>query len=171
MLALSACGNALKRDTAEHSQAAANDSMPAAGGVSDGQEPAREERDAQDPKQPGQGNVAGAVPAHPCRLQRGESLAFGPMRALGTEPFWAARIEGRCVTYMTPENQGGTRVWTQFSGTAQHGRWTGALGGRPFELRTRPEQDCSDGMSDKRYPMGATVMADGKEMRGCAERL
>jgi uncharacterized membrane protein len=105
----------------------------------------------------------------PCFMQDGQRLLAQPLRAIGTEPFWAARIEGRCVTYSHPEDQKGTRVWTQFTPTPQGGLWTGALGGRPFELRTRAAPGCSDGMSDKIYPVAVEILVHGERRKGCAE--
>jgi len=105
-----------------------------------------------------------------CIVQDGQRLAENALHAIGTEPFWAADVEGRCVTYSTPENQAGTRVWTHFEGTTQSGNWTGALDGKPFVMTTRPQRDCSDGMSDKVYPIAVTLKVRGEERRGCAER-
>jgi uncharacterized membrane protein len=113
---------------------------------------------------------AGAPPAA-CITQDGRKIAATRLRAVGTEPFWGARIEGRCVTYSHPEDQSGTRVWTRFSGSAAPGTWTGALGGKPFVLRTRPQAACSDGMSDRRYPIEVLLTVGGEERQGCAERL
>ena len=108
----------------------------------------------------------------PCLMQGSDRLAIEPFRALGTEPFWSARVEGRCVTYSTPEDQQGTRVWTRYSpGANGGGTWAGRLDGKPFELRTRAEPGCSDGMSDKSYPMAAELTVDGEQRRGCAEPL
>ena len=56
--------------------------------------------------------------ASACLMQDGEHLSVKSLRAVGTEPFWGARIEGRCVTYSHPENQQGTRVWTQYTATS-----------------------------------------------------
>ena len=104
-----------------------------------------------------------------CLLQDGERLAVAPLRAIGTEPFWGAQIEGRCVTYSHPDNQHGTRVWTRYTASAGGGTWTGALDGRPFVLRTRPRPGCSDGMSDRRYPIAVELTVGGEERQGCAE--
>ena len=114
------------------------------------------------------GPAAAPEGAGPCLLQDGERLETRALRAVGTEPFWGARIEGRCVTYSTPEDQAGTRVWTTFSGTAEQGSWTGALNGKRFELRTTPQPDCSDGMSDTVYPIAVTLLVGGEQRRGCA---
>jgi uncharacterized membrane protein len=105
-----------------------------------------------------------------CATQDGKALPRVQLRAVGTEPFWAARIDGRCVTYSHPDDQEGTRVWTRFKGTEGSGLWTGALGGQPFVVRTRPEADCSDGMSDRRYPIAVTLTVMGEERQGCAYR-
>jgi uncharacterized membrane protein len=45
------------------------------------------------------------------------------------------------------------------------------LGGKPLVLRTRPEPDCSDGMSDRRYPIAVNLTVVGEERVGCAEPL
>ncbi|HEX8413712.1 MAG TPA: hypothetical protein VF637_07470 [Sphingomicrobium sp.] len=122
----------------------------------------------------------GTTPAQPpvsstassaCLRQDGAAVPGMALRAVGTEPFWGARIEGRCVTYSHPDDQTGTRVWTRFSGTAQAGQWTGSYGGKPFVLRTRPQEGCSDGMSDRRYPTAADLTVRGEERRGCAAPL
>jgi uncharacterized membrane protein len=107
--------------------------------------------------------------AHPCRVQDGKPVPANALRAIGTEPFWGARIDGRCVTYSTPDDQDGTRIWTRFSGSAERGTWTGAFEGGPFELRTSPDPRCSDGMSDNIYPLAVTLKVIGEERRGCAE--
>lgn len=105
----------------------------------------------------------------PCLTQDGKPVPANAIRAVGTEPFWGARVEGRCVTYMHPEDQKGTRVWTKFAGTAASGTWAGALNGRPFVMKTRPQAGCSDGMSDKRYPIAVSLSVGGEQRSGCAE--
>lgn len=108
----------------------------------------------------------------PCLVQGTERLNVELLRAVGTEPFWSARVEGRCVTYSTPEDQQGTRIWTRYSQKAGgHGVWIGRLNGKAFEMRTRPEPGCSDGMSDNRYPIAVELLVNGEKRRGCAEEL
>lgn len=110
-----------------------------------------------------------AASAGACHMQGGRRLDVAPLRAIGTEPFWGARIDGRCVTYSHPDDQQGTRVWTRYSpGSGGGGTWSGALGGRPFELRIRPQPGCSDGMSDTRYPLAAELLVNGEQRQGCA---
>ena len=112
-----------------------------------------------------------STPVSACLTQDGKAIPANRLRAIGTEPFWGARIEGRCVTYSHPEDQQGTRVWTRFSGAATSGSWTGSLGGKPFVLRTRPQAGCSDGMSDNRYPIAVTLTVGGEQRTGCAVPL
>lgn len=104
----------------------------------------------------------------PCLVQDGEALRTS-LKAVGTEPFWAARIEGRCVTYSHPEVQKGTRVWTRYTPGPVGGTWAGALGGQPFQLRINPTRKCSDGMSDKVYPITVELTVHGEQRHGCAE--
>ena len=106
-----------------------------------------------------------------CNMQDGVTLKLAGLRAVGTEPFWGARTEGRCVTYSTPEDQAGTRVWAKAATGSKETVWTGALHGRPFVLTVKPEPGCSDGMSDKSYPVSATLIVDGETRKGCAEPL
>ncbi|HEX8307445.1 MAG TPA: hypothetical protein VF645_03395 [Allosphingosinicella sp.] len=109
--------------------------------------------------------------ASPCNVQDGKPVRAAAVRALGTEPFWNARVEGRCVTYSNPEDQKGTRVWTRFTPGPGGGTWSGTLGGGRFELRIRPKRGCSDGMSDKSYPLAAELVVGGERRQGCAEPL
>ena len=107
-----------------------------------------------------------------CMVQDNEALSVPAIRATGTEPFWSAQVEGRCVTYSTPDNQGGTRVWTRFShGSGDSRTWFGNLNGKTFEMRVRSEAGCSDGMSDNRYPLAVEVTVEGEMRKGCAKPL
>ena len=116
--------------------------------------------------------VIGQQPSHPCLMQGVERLQVAPIRAVGTEPFWSAHVQGRCVTYSTPENQQGVRVWTRYSDSGNgRGTWIGQLDGKSFEMRVSPQAGCSDGMSDKRYPMAVELLVGGEKRRGCAEPL
>jgi uncharacterized membrane protein len=110
-----------------------------------------------------------AAGADPCVMQGNDRLAVQPLRVFGTEPFWAARIVGRCVTYSHPEDQQGTRIWTRYTaGAGGGGTWSGALDGKAFELRIRAAPGCSDGMSDRRYPLAAELLVGGERRQGCA---
>ena len=107
----------------------------------------------------------------PCLVQDGKAVPANAIRGVGTEPFWGVRVQGRCVTYSHPDDQAGTRVWTKFSGSKTNGTWSGSLGGKPFVMRTRPQAGCSDGMSDRRYPIAVSLTVGGEQRSGCAEPL
>ncbi|MEO7826343.1 MAG: hypothetical protein ABIR60_04310, partial [Allosphingosinicella sp.] len=115
--------------------------------------------------------ASAAASASPCMTQDGKTLSVAAVRAFGTEPFWNARVEGRCVTYSHPEDQKGSRVWTRFTPAPGGGTWSGSLGSRAFELKVRPKRGCSDGMSDKSYPLAADLAVGGEHRSGCAEPL
>ncbi len=114
------------------------------------------------PSPQGQGTVSA------CSVQDGKAVRVSPRSAIGTEPFWAARIEGRCVVYSHPEDQDGTRVWTRYAKNLKSETWAGALEGQPFELKAWADQSCSDGMSDNRYSFAVELKVRGELRRGCA---
>jgi uncharacterized membrane protein len=113
-------------------------------------------------------NDAASASGSACLNQDGEELRIAPVKAIGTEPFWGAQVEGRCVTYSTPEDQAGTRIWTRYNPGRDGGVWVGTFKGKPFKLITRLRPDCSDGMSDRTYPQEAMLTVAGEERRGCA---
>lgn len=82
-------------------------------------------------------------------------------RAIGTEPFWSITIAGGRMRYETPE--GG------FSVPAPRGQELGD--GRIWETRRMTlqssNQECSDGMSDNRYPQTVRAVVDGRTLNGC----
>ncbi len=96
---------------------------------------------------------------------------FGqPMTARGNEPFWAVRIEGVTLTLLRP---GEPELAFQAPGmTASPGQaiWGArAADGQTLKLTLRISE-CSDGMSDLRYPMAAEVEVAGQLMTGCAAK-
>jgi uncharacterized membrane protein len=117
------------------------------------------------PSSPSSANQAGASA---CLMQDGGRLSVAPLRGIGTEPFWAVQVEGRCVTYSHPEDQQGTRIWTRYTSDAAGSIWRGALGTQPFILRMRKQPRCSDGMSDQRYPFALELTVGGEQRSGCA---
>ena len=82
-------------------------------------------------------------------------------RALGTEPFWSITIANGQIRYETPD--GG------FSARAPRGEELGD--GRRWETRRitlqASNQECSDGMSDRRYSQTVRAMVDGRTLEGC----
>lgn len=88
--------------------------------------------------------------------------------ALGTEPFWAAKVVGGNLVWSTPENQAGTRISVTRSLTRSSLQLRGTLGSDAFVL-VLSAGDCSDGMSDTRYRLRATVRLGSRLLNGCAQ--
>jgi uncharacterized membrane protein len=85
---------------------------------------------------------------------------------VGTEPFWSLTAENGEGLWSTPENQPGTRFrLARFAGNNGLG-FTGTLDGKPFTATLTPGE-CSDGMSDRRFPYVATVALGEETLRGC----
>jgi uncharacterized membrane protein len=124
---------------------------------------------APEPAEPETNLPVPTEPVSACLVQDGQRLARNQLHTIGTEPFWGADTQGRCVTYSTPEDQAGTRVWTRFDEGDGQKRWTGALDGQPFVMTVRDSPGCSDGMSDRRYPIAVTLAVRGETRTGCAE--
>ncbi|WGM32913.1 hypothetical protein [Brevundimonas sp. NIBR11] len=90
-----------------------------------------------------------------------------PVRAIGTEPFWAVDITPQTLIYSAPDDpgvsapnpgptiQGTTAVYaTTSNGTAL--------------VVTLIATECSDGMSDRVYPLTARVERGSQTLNGCA---
>ena len=104
---------------------------------------------------------AGApIPMQPSPLQT--------FRALGTEPFWHLDVDGDRIVYTTPEDQAGQVLAGTRAAAADGVDISGIHAGQSFLLRVR-QGDCSDGMSDNRYPMTAEFKIGGEFLKGCAD--
>jgi uncharacterized membrane protein len=97
-------------------------------------------------------------------------LKAEPLRALGTEPFWALDVDGTGLRFITPEDTSGIRfppiASTVIADTVV---WSGQTERATIEARIWPEK-CSDGMSDREYPYASRVTIAGTTYRGCADR-
>ena len=89
------------------------------------------------------------------------------LRALGTEPFWAANITGGDLRYLTPENIEGRTISVTRADDGGEATFIGELEESDFTLAisTGP---CSDGMSDREYPYMAELTIGEQVRRGCA---
>jgi uncharacterized membrane protein len=84
----------------------------------------------------------------------------------GTEPFWTLAIAAGEGVWTTPENQPGTRFAVKrFAGNNGLG-FSGELDGKPLTATLTPGE-CSDGMSDRRFPFVATIALGGETFEGC----
>ena len=89
--------------------------------------------------------------------------------ALGTEPFWNARIDGETLVWKTPENIDGTSsAVDRFAGRGGVS-FSGELRGESLDLAITPGK-CNDGMSDRTYPFTATIRIGARQLNGCAHR-
>lgn len=87
--------------------------------------------------------------------------------ALGTEPFWAAKVAGGRLTYMTPEDQAGQTIAVEREDGAELVELSGTLAGKPLAL-TITKGPCSDGMSDVVYRWSVERRLGDDVQRGCA---
>jgi len=91
-----------------------------------------------------------------------------PLRVLGTEPFWAVEITPTGLIYSgvdRPEQKAAN------PGPALQGMvatWTTETEARTPLVVTLMATDCSDGMSDRTYPLTAKVEIGGESLTGCA---
>lgn len=92
-----------------------------------------------------------------------------PLRALGTEPFWAVDItDGTRFTLKRPDHPDAAFEAPGATITPGRAVWAAqAADGRTMAV-TLFLSECSDGMSDRRYPMTAEVELNGETLRGCA---
>lgn len=90
-----------------------------------------------------------------------------PLRAVGTEPFWAATLAGGRLTYSTPEDQAGTTITVRRSGEPGAAVFSGTFAGAPLRMRVTPGP-CSDGMSDTVYSYTVELTVRAELRRGCA---
>lgn len=94
-----------------------------------------------------------------------------PLRAIGTEPFWAVEMTPATLTYSGvdrpeqafpnpgPDVQGTTAVYA-----------VAVAGGSSMTI-TLMTTECSDGMSDRLYPLTATVEMGDETLNGCAQSV
>ena len=88
-------------------------------------------------------------------------------RAIGTEPFWSASVEGETLTWSSPEQAGDVVVPVIRTDGDGKATVSGMLEGRPLQLDVR-YATCSDGMSDTVYPLSVTRRLGSDVHEGCA---
>ena len=98
-----------------------------------------------------------------------EIAAEEELRFAGTEPFWGGSVVGDRLTYNTPETMPGSEIAvSRFAGRGGL-TFSGTLAGASFDLMITPGE-CSDGMSDRTYPLVATLQLGQQQLFGCAWR-
>lgn len=88
-------------------------------------------------------------------------------QALGTEPFWSARVDGDTLTWSTPEQPDGQTVPITRKDAADMAIISTRVNGAILELEVRPAT-CSDGMSDRVYPLSVIRKLGPDRQQGCA---
>lgn len=111
-------------------------------------------------------------PPPPAKPAAGGGMDIGqPITARGTEPFWALHITDGTKLRLTRPDQ--PDLAAEAPGAAvQPGRavWVARTSdGRQMTV-TLYQGECSDGMSDLRYPMAAEVTLPNERLSGCAAK-
>ena len=92
-----------------------------------------------------------------------------PLTAIGTEPFWSLTLDGTRLKLSRP---GEPDLVAQTPGAAIRpgpATWAAASGDGQRLAVTLYVSPCSDGMSDRTYPMNAEVtLGSAPTLRGCA---
>lgn len=94
-----------------------------------------------------------------------------PITALGTEPFWSLAItEGTKFKLSRPDQPDLVAEAPGSSMSPDGATWV-AKGAKGEQLTVMLKAaECSDGMSDRRYPMSAEVVLQGVTLKGCAAK-
>ena len=110
--------------------------------------------------------------ANPAGIATADAALPSPdavLRLVGTEPFWGGSVTAGRLTWVTPENGDGVVIPVErFEGLGGVS-FSGMLEGAEFDLTITPGT-CSDGMSDRTYPLVATVRQGDAVLAGCAWR-
>jgi uncharacterized membrane protein len=108
-----------------------------------------------------------AVPAEPAPVLAGVDLTQ-PVRALGTEPFWSLDLDGRAMSWTNADGASARADQPDPVIQGTTAKFEAATAdGEAFEVMLIATQ-CSDGMSDRLYPLVAQVKVADRELSGCA---
>jgi len=91
-----------------------------------------------------------------------------PVRAIGTEPFWGVEITSQSLIYTAVDHPAltATNPGPTVQGTTAVYAAAGADG--TALVVTLIATECSDGMSDRVYPLTARVELGSQTLNGCA---
>lgn len=113
--------------------------------------------------------AAAGLIATPALAQPRQSL-FAPsetLHAAGTEPFWSAEIRGGRMVLKTPADERGRATRVRRSEGRGRVVFTGTTRDGAFSLTVTGGR-CSDGMSERTYPLTVRMKFPGYAMNGCA---
>lgn len=117
--------------------------------------------------QGGETSEPAPAPVEPPPALSGVDLSQ-PVRLTGTEPFWGIELTGSELVYSgvdRPEQRAPQPKIT-IQGTVATFE-TRSASGTPFEV-TLTATECSDGMSDRVFPLTAMVKVGEETLMGCA---
>ncbi|MGA9659134.1 MAG: hypothetical protein WBQ60_08555 [Asticcacaulis sp.] len=86
-----------------------------------------------------------------------------PLTILGAEPFWNISYGSGRVVFSSPDSHESRTTQTPFLLNNEGAAWHGD--GMDIYLTPR---HCSDGMSERRYPLTAIVQIGETKLKGCA---
>ncbi|MCS6626375.1 hypothetical protein N0B44_25975 [Roseibacterium beibuensis] len=116
---------------------------------------------------PAEAPDAPAAPPAPPPVLAGVDLTQ-PLRALGTEPFWGVDLTGSEMVYSGADRPEQRAPQGEPTVQGTMATWEGTTGaGNPLKV-TLTATDCSDGMSDRTYPLTAMVEIGDETLMGCA---
>jgi len=106
-------------------------------------------------------------PPAPAVVLGGVELA-GPLRAIGTEPFWSVDLTGTEMVYTSTEPPGQRARQPEPVVRGTTAIWAAETAdGTTFKV-TLVATECSDGMSERTYPLTAMVTVGDLALTGCA---
>jgi uncharacterized membrane protein len=93
------------------------------------------------------------------------------LRALGTEPFWKVEMLAAELTFSSPDLPESKAPNPGPAMTVGQAEWSATTAdGKALKI-TITGKDCSDGMSDRTYPLTATVVLAETTYHGCAATI
>jgi len=93
-----------------------------------------------------------------------------PLHALGTEPFWSVDLRDGRLTITRPDNPAVSGAATLTQAAANAATWEAkAADGRTVRLAVTAAT-CSDGMSDRTYPLSVALTIGTEALKCCASR-
>lgn len=94
-----------------------------------------------------------------------------PVLARGNEPFWAVRIDGTTLSLMQPGVPEVAYTAPGAQVTPGKAIWEAKTADGQTLAVTIYSSECSDGMSDLRYPWSAEATFAGRTVNGCAAKV
>lgn len=91
-----------------------------------------------------------------------------PLRAIGTEPFWGVEITPQSIAYTAVDQPGLTASNPGPTVQGTTAVYAAAAADGTALVVTLIATECSDGMSDRVYPLTARVELGSQTLNGCA---